>query len=380
MNKDQKLAALELHKNGKLSIELSKPINNYNDLALAYSPGVAEPCKLIAQNSNEIWNYSNKSNTVLVVSNGSAVLGLGNIGATASIPVLEGKAALFKRFANINAIPIAITEKDPDKLIDIISKIAINYGGINLEDIKAPECFYIEEQLSQKLPIPVFHDDQHGTAIVIIAGLINACKLYNKNLQHIKVIINGAGAAGIATAKLLKHIGIKNIILCDSRGPIYKNRGFSNIYKDEFACEKPMSLEDAIRDQDVFIGLSMGNILTKEMILNMKKNAIIFALANPDPEIVPNIAKSYRDDVIIATGRSDFNNQINNILCFPYLFAGLLKYKIPKIDNTLKILLSNSIAEFAQKSPDFGTEKIIPSVFDKKLYDHILNTIRQLES
>lgn len=302
---------------------------------MAYTPGVAEPCKEIKENKNAAYEYTNKGNLVAVISNGTAVLGLGNIGPLASKPVMEGKAVLFKKFADVNAIDLLINSKNQEEMINIIEKVSYTYGGINLEDIKSPECFIIEKKLKEKTDIPIFHDDQHGTAIISGAGLLNALEIADKNIEYIKVIFSGAGAAGIATAKFYKSLGVKkeNMITVDSKGIIHNEREDivknENKYKKEFAIdlkkwglEKNVKLKDIIKNADAFIGVSVKDILTPNMLKSMAKNPIVFAMANPDPEIDYNLAKETRDDVIMATGRSDYANQVNNVLGFPFIFRG----------------------------------------------------------
>ena len=362
--------ALKYHnscKPGKLEVIPSKPSKTKKDLSLAYTPGVAYPCLEIQKNPIDAYKYTNKSNLVAVITNGTAVLGLGDIGALASKPVMEGKGVLFKIFADIDVFDIEINEKDPEKFCSIVESISPTFGGINLEDIKAPECFEIEKYLKEKLDIPVMHDDQHGTAIVSAAALLNALEMTGKNIKDAKVVINGAGAAAIACGRLYKKLGAENIIMLDSKGVITENRTDINKYKREFAVkEKISSLEDAIKGADVFLGLSKGNILTKEMILSMNKNPVIFALANPDPEIKPEKAFSIRKDIIMATGRSDYPNQINNVIAFPYIFRGALDTFSRDINNEMILAAVEAIAETGKRK-----NLLIPSPFDKDLLENV---------
>lgn len=360
---------LDYHKGGKIGTAITKSCKNAEELSLAYTPGVAIPCLEIKKNFEKAYDYTNKGNSVAVVSNGSAVLGLGNIGALAGKPVMEGKAVLFKKFADVNAVDVLIDTQDSKKIIEVIKLISLTYGGINLEDIKAPECFEIEEKLKKILDIPIFHDDQHGTAIVVSAGLINTLKISGKKLEDIQIVFFGAGSAGIACAKLFLEIGVKKekIIMCDSKGVIYKGRSNMNKYKEEFAKEtKLRTFEEAIKNSDVFIGVSVKeDALTPEMLLSMKKNPIVFAMANPNPEIKPEVAKKTRGDVIIATGRSDYSNQINNILVFPFVFRGALDVQAKEINNEMKISAVKALAKIAEDK--LNKDYIIPSVFDKNV-------------
>ena len=318
--------ALEFHNNnksGKIEIISSKPMTTKRDLALAYSPGVAAPVRAISENPDKAYDYTTKGNLVAVISNGSAILGMGNLGALASKPVMEGKAVLFKRFADIDPIDIEIDSSDPEEIIKSIKNIAGSFGGINLEDIAAPDCFIIEKKLKELLDIPVFHDDQHGTAIITCAALINALDISNKNIKKIKVVVNGAGASAMACTNLIINAGVKkeNITMIDTKGVIFKGRDNINEWKSIYAIEtKNRTLDDAIKDADVFLGLSSKGILTKNMVKKMSKNPIIFACANPDPEITPEEIEEVRNDAIIATGRSDYPNQVNNLIGFPYIF------------------------------------------------------------
>ena len=378
--------ALDFHftnKSGKIEIISSKPMTTKRDLALAYSPGVAAPVREISKNPNAAYDYTTKGNLVAVISNGSAVLGMGNLGSLASKPVMEGKAILFKRFADINSIDIEIDSSDPNEIIRSIKSIAGSFGGINLEDIAAPDCFVIEEKLKKILDIPVFHDDQHGTAIITTAALINALDISKKSLKKIKVVVNGAGASAIACTNLLKKTGVpqKNIIMLDSKGVLYKGRDNLNQWKSTHTIEtKNRTLDDAIKDADVFLGLSSKSILSKKMVKKMSKNPIIFACANPDPEITPEEVEEVRDDAIVATGRSDYPNQVNNLIGFPYIFRGALDVRAKTINEEMKIAAANAIAALAREDvpdevvaamggerPKYGKEYIIPSTFDPRL-------------
>ncbi len=378
--------ALDFHitnKSGKIEIISSKPMTTKRDLALAYSPGVAAPVREISKNPNAAYDYTTKGNLVAVISNGSAVLGMGNLGSLASKPVMEGKAVLFKRFADINSIDIEIDSSDPDEIVKSIKSIAGSFGGINLEDIAAPDCFVIEDRLKKILDIPVFHDDQHGTAIITTAALINALDISKKSLKKIKVVVNGAGASAIACTNLLKKTGVphKNIIMLDSKGVLYKGRDNLNQWKSSHAIEtKNRTLDDAINDADVFLGLSSKSILSKKMVKKMAKNPIIFACANPDPEITPEEVEEVREDAIVATGRSDYPNQVNNLIGFPYIFRGALDVRAKTINEEMKIAAANTIAALARQDvpdevvaamggerPKYGKEYIIPSTFDPRL-------------
>jgi malate dehydrogenase (oxaloacetate-decarboxylating) len=370
--------ALRLHEKsrGKIAVKSKVKLKNKKDLALAYTPGVAEPCRQISKNKELVYRYTSKGNLVAVVTDGSSVLGLGNIGAEAALPVMEGKCVLFKTFANIDAFPICLATQDTNEIVEAIKGIAPTFGGINLEDISAPRCFEIEERL-KALDIPVFHDDQHGTAVVILAGLINALKVTGKEKEKIKTVISGAGAAGIATAKMLLNFGIKNIILLDSAGAIYSGRKENtNPAKEEIARltnrEKlPGKLADIIKGADVFIGVSAPRVLTKEMVKTMNK-AVVFAMANPTPEIMPEEARE-AGAVIVATGRSDFPNQINNVLCFPGIFRGALDAGAKQINEEMKLAAAHAIADSVEPTP----EKIVPDVFDKKLVRRIAAAVKK---
>ncbi|KGF27133.1 MULTISPECIES: NAD(P)-dependent malic enzyme [Staphylococcus] len=365
--------ALQMHKEnqGKLEITPNIKVTNKEELSLAYSPGVAEPCKEIHEDPRTVYDYTIKKNTVAVVTDGTAVLGLGNIGASASIPVMEGKAVLFKSFAGINGVPIALDTKDTEEIIRTVKLISPNYGGINLEDISAPRCFEIEDRLKKETNIPVFHDDQHGTAIVTMAGLINALRIVDKDLSDIKVVLNGAGAAGIAIVKLLDSYGVRNMIMCDSRGAIFEGRPYGmNDTKDyvaKFTNKDKIegSLQDVIKDADVFIGVSVANLLTKDMVKSMADDAIIFAMANPDPEIKPNDAKEAGAKVV-GTGRSDFPNQINNVLAFPGIFRGALDTESTHINEDMKKAAVEAIANLIDED-ELNPDYCIPGPFDKRV-------------
>jgi malate dehydrogenase (oxaloacetate-decarboxylating)(NADP+) len=382
--KEMKHAALDYHsvgRKGKIEVVPTKPCLTQWDLSLAYSPGVAEPCMEIYRDPNLAYEYTNKGNLVGVISNGTAVLGLGKIGALAGKPVMEGKSVLFKRFAGIDAFDIELNTDDPEEIIKTVKYLEPTFGGINLEDIKAPECFYIEDELRKQMDIPVFHDDQHGTAIISGAGLLNACELVKKEISELRMTFNGAGASAIACAEFFIHLGAKrdNMIMCDSRGVIYKGREANmNPQKEKFAADtNARTLEDAMKGADVFVGLSTGGAVTKEMVKSMADKPIIFAMANPDPEISYPDAKSARKDLIMATGRSDYPNQVNNVLGFPFIFRGALDVRAKAINEEMKVAAAYSLAKLAKKGADesvakaygkkrfdFGPEYIVPSPFD----------------
>lgn len=386
-NKRKEQDALDYHSQGrpgKIEVVPTKPYSSQRDLSLAYSPGVAYPCLKIASNAEMAYNYTAKGNLVAVISNGTAVLGLGDIGPLASKPVMEGKGVLFKIFADIDVFDIEIDAKDVDKFVETVKAIAPTFGGINLEDIKAPECFEIEKRLKNELNIPIMHDDQHGTAIISGAALINALELAGKKINKIKVVVNGAGASAIACANLYLQLGVKkeNLIMLDSKGVIHVDREDIDQYKRAFATKntKLKTLEDAIKDADVFLGLSKGNILNKSHLDKMAKNPIIFALANPDPEIGYHEALKYRKDAIVATGRSDYPNQVNNVLGFPYIFRGALDVRATTINEEMKLAAVKAIAELAkepvpeivnkaygEKNLVFSKEYIIPKPLDPRL-------------
>ena len=364
--------SLELHKKaqGKLRVECKVPLNGAEDLSLAYSPGVAQPCIEINKDYNTIYDYTAKGNMVAVVTNGTAVLGLGNIGAGAGLPVMEGKSVLFKSFAGVDAFPICLDTMDPDKIIETVKLMEPTFGGVNLEDIKAPECFYIESKLKEICNIPIFHDDQHGTAIVTLAGLINALKVVGKDIKDIHVVVSGAGAAAIAITKLLLSAGIADAILCDSKGAIYEGREGLNAVKVEMSKvtnhnKLSGSLGDVIKGADVFVGVSAPGVLTPEMVKSMAKDAIIFACANPTPEIDPALAKE-AGAAVIGTGRSDYPNQVNNVLAFPGIFRGALDVRASKINEEMKIAAANAIASLVS-AEELSADYVIPSPFDPRV-------------
>ncbi len=366
-------SALKFHKDNKGKIEvISKvAVRNKEDLTLAYSPGVAEPCIEISKDESKVYDYTAKGNLVAVVTNGSAILGLGDLGATSSIPVMEGKAILFKEFAGVDAFPICVDTSDVDTIVNTTKLISSTFGGINLEDIKAPICFEVEEKLKSILNIPVFHDDQHGTAIVTVAGLINSLKLVNKKIEDIKIILNGPGAAGLAITKLLLKMGVTNIILCDIEGAIHKDCDrIDNKYKEEIVKftnlnKEEGTLGEVIEGADVFIGVSGPNCLKKEDVEKMNNNAIIFAMANPTPEIMPEIAKE-AGAKIIGTGRSDYPNQVNNVLAFPGIFRGALDVRATEINEEMKIAAAYAIANLIEEK-DLTEDNVIPSSFDARV-------------
>ncbi|WP_086270150.1 malic enzyme-like NAD(P)-binding protein [Campylobacter devanensis] len=376
-----KQKALDYHIDGKIEINVKKPCVSAEDLSLAYSPGVAEPCMEISANNELAYKYTNKGNLVAVITDSTAVLGLGDIGAIAGKPVMEGKSVLFKKFANVDAFDIELDEKDPDKIVEICKALAPTFGGINLEDIAAPKCFYIEKKLQESVNIPVMHDDQHGTAIITTAGLLNALEINGKDISKIKVVVSGSGAAGIACAKMYQSVGVKNIIMCDSKGVIHSKRDDLTEQKMEFAIDTDdRTLGDALRGADMFLGLSKAKLLTPDMVKSMANNPIIFALANPEPEIRPEIAHEIRDDIIIGTGRSDYPNQVNNVLGFPFIFRGALDVRATKITENMKIAAAQALAKLAKESVPsevckaygvdeikFGKDYIIPKPFDPRV-------------
>lgn len=386
-DKDIKQAALEYHsvgRKGKIEVVPTKPCLTQWDLSLAYSPGVAVPCMEIYRDPDLAYEYTNKGNLVGVVSNGTAVLGLGKIGALAGKPVMEGKSVLFKRFAGIDAFDIELNTEDPDEIIKTVKYLEPTFGGINLEDIKAPECFYIEDELRKQTDIPVFHDDQHGTAIISGAGLLNACELVGKDISELRMTFNGAGASAIACAEFFIQLGAKrdNITMCDSRGVIYKGREAGmNPQKEKFAVDtSARTLQEAMKGADVFVGLSEGGMVTQEMVKTMADKPIIFAMANPDPEISYPEAKAARKDVIMATGRSDYPNQVNNVLGFPFIFRGALDVRAKAINEEMKVAAAYSLANLAKTGADesvakaygkkhfeFGPDYIVPSPFDPRV-------------
>ncbi|EPS1206264.1 malic enzyme-like NAD(P)-binding protein [Campylobacter jejuni] len=372
--------ALKYHLGGKIDIVPSKPMATSHDLSLAYSPGVAEPCLEIAKDNELAYTYTNKANLVAIVSDGSAVLGLGNIGAQASKPVMEGKACLFKKFANVNAYDIEIDVHSIEEIVNFCKSLAPTVGGINLEDIAAPKCFEIEAAL-QDLGIPVMHDDQHGTAIISTAGLMNAMEISGKKFKDIKVVVSGAGAAGIASAKMYRNLGVENIILVDSKGVISKDRNDLTPQKLEFAVDsKEKTLKEVLKGADVFLGLSTPKILDDEMVLSMAKDPVIFALANPIPEVMPEDVARLRKDAIVGTGRSDYPNQINNVLGFPFIFRGALDVRASKITENMKVAAAKALADLAKlpvsdavkkaynlSTLEFGRDYVIPKPFDERV-------------
>jgi malate dehydrogenase (oxaloacetate-decarboxylating)(NADP+) len=373
--------ALEYHIGGKIGINIKTVCKTARDLSMAYTPGVAHPCLEIDKDAELAYKYTNKANLVAVISNSTAVLGLGKLSPVAGKPVMEGKSVLFKKFADVDAFDIELDEYDIDKIVDICRALAPTFGGINLEDIKAPECFDIETKLQALVDIPIMHDDQHGTAMITSAGIINVLEISGKNIADIKIVVSGAGAAGIACAKMYKALGAKHIIMIDSKGVIYKGRENFDKYKGEFAIDtKDRTLADAIKGADMFLGLSKAKIVTKEMVASMNKNPIIFALANPTPEILPEEVKEVRDDVIMGTGRSDYPNQVNNVLGFPFIFRGALDVRATKITENMKMAAAIALAKLAKEPiPDylkeaypgesfsFGTNYVIPKPFDKRV-------------
>ncbi len=391
MTYDVNAESLKYHRRkpyGKLCIQATKPLDHREDLALAYSPGVAEPCRVIAKDPSQSLELTARGNLIAVISNGTAVLGLGDIGALASKPVMEGKAVLFKKFSNIDAFDIEIDEKDPEKLIEIIASLEPTFGGINLEDIKAPDCFIIESKLKERLNIPVFHDDQHGTAVIATAATLNALELLKKNIGDMKLVVSGAGAGALACLNLLMEVGIKkeNIIVCDSKGVVHTQRtDIKDPYKLAFAADTACrTLRDAMKGADMFLGLSVANVVDADMVASMAERPLILALANPDPEIRPDVVASVRSDAIVATGRSDYPNQVNNALCFPYLFRGALDVGARAINEEMKIAAVHAIAKLARAEVTdvvanayggeihkFGKDYIIPKPFDRRLYVEI---------
>ncbi|WP_338788728.1 NADP-dependent malic enzyme [Metabacillus sp. FJAT-53654] len=373
--------ALKMHKEnqGKLGVYSKVPVRDANDLSLAYSPGVAEPCLDIHEDESKVYDYTMKGNLVAVVSNGTAVLGLGNIGPKAAMPVMEGKALLFKSFAGVDAFPICLNTTDSDKIVEVVKLLEPTFGGVNLEDIAAPQCFEIEDRLRKECEIPIFHDDQHGTAIVTAAGLINALKLANKKIEDIRVVANGAGAAGVAIVKLLLRMGVKDVILCDTKGIIYKGRPVGmNKFKEEMANitnneQKQGTLADALVGADVFVGVSAAGAVNKEMVRSMKQNPIIFAMANPVPEIMPNEAKE-AGALVVGTGRSDFPNQVNNVLAFPGIFRGALNVHAKEINEEMKLAAVYAIAGLIS-TEDLHADYVIPDPFDRRVAAYVASAV-----
>ena len=372
---------------GKISVETTKPVATQKDLSLAYTPGVAVPCLAIEKNPEDAYKYTAKSNLVAVISNGTAVLGLGNIGALASKPVMEGKGVLFKAFSGLDSFDIEVESTDVDKFCTTVADIAQTFGGINLEDIKAPECFEIEKRLVEELDIPVMHDDQHGTAVISSAGIINACKITNKKLDTLKIVVVGAGAAAISCARLYRHMGVKTIYMIDSKGVVHDERDDLNEYKKEFSASKKMSTSEVFEGADVVVGLSKPGSFCIDDVKLMASNPIIFTLANPTPEIFPEDTRKARPDAIIATGRSDFDNQVNNVLGFPFIFRGAMDVRAKKINIEMKIAAAEALAELTTKEVpeylnelygkkiEFGKDYIIPKPFDKRLVVEISSAV-----
>lgn len=379
---DLKEKALAMHKewNGKLETIAKSKVNSREDLAIAYTPGVAEPCKVIAEDKEAAYTYTMKANTVAVISDGSAVLGLGNIGPYAAMPVMEGKCVLFKEFGGVDAIPLCVRSKNVDDIVNTVALLAGSFGGVNLEDISAPRCFEIEKKLKERCDIPIFHDDQHGTAVITLAGLINALKFVGKDIHDIKIVTSGAGAAGIAIIKLLMSMGLKNVIMTDRTGAIYKGREGLNPIKEEMAeitnanCEKG-TLAEVIKGADVFIGVSAPGTLTKEMVQTMAKDAIIFACANPTPEIFPDEAKA-GGAAVVSTGRSDFPNQVNNVLAFPGIFRGALDVRASDINDEMKVAAAYAIAGLVSDE-ELNADYILPAAFDSRVKDAVANAVAE---
>ena len=375
--------ALQMHEqwNGKIETIAKSHVNSREDLAIAYTPGVAEPCKVIAQDPEAAYKYTMKANTVAVVSDGSAVLGLGNIGALAAMPVMEGKAVLFKEFGGVNAVPICLDTQDTEEIIKSVVNIAPAFGGINLEDISAPRCFEIETRLKELLNIPVFHDDQHGTAIVVLAGIINALKVTGKKKEDCRVVVNGAGSAGVAITKLLLTYGFPSITMCDINGIISKNSANLNWMQQQMTEvtnleERTGTLADALKGADIFVGVSAPNIVSKEMVASMNKDAILFAMANPVPEIMPDLAKEAGAKVV-GTGRSDFPNQVNNVVAFPGIFKGALEGRATQITEEMKLAAANAIAGLVPDE-ELNENNILPEAFDPRVADTVSKAIKDL--
>ena len=396
VTREQALAYHADGRPGKIKVSPTKPTETQEDLSLAYTPGVAEPCREIARDPELAYRYTAKGNLVAVISNGTAVLGLGNIGALAGKPVMEGKAVLFKRFADIDVFDIEIDTNDIAEFVRTVELISPSFGGINLEDVRAPECFEIEEQLTEKLDIPVFHDDQHGTAIISGAALINALRITGRKIEEARVVFSGAGAAGIGCARFYRDLGIRseNMLLCDSRGVIYEGRNTGmNRYKLEFARKtRHRTLADALKGADVFAGLSQAGLMTPDMVKSMAPNPIIFAMANPDPEILPDEVKQVRKDAIIATGRSDYPNQVNNVLGFPFIFRGALDVRAKRINEPMKVAAAQALAELAARGKvvpqivrdaygnenfELGPDYIIPKPFDPRILTYVVPAVAQ---
>lgn len=372
--------AIKLHRewNGKISTVAKAKVKDRHDLAVAYTPGVAAPCRIIAENKAAVYNYTLKANTVAVVSDGSAVLGLGNIGPEAAMPVMEGKCVLFKEFGDVNAFPICLSTQDPDEIVAAVKAIAPTFGGINLEDISAPRCFEIEERLKKELDIPVFHDDQHGTAIVVLAGIINSLKVVGKKKEDCKVVVNGAGSAGVAITRLLLRYGFKNITMCDKSGILSKDSKDLNWMQEKMMEVTNLSgasgtLADALKGADIFVGVSAPGIVSQDMVRSMNKDSILFAMANPTPEIMPDLAKEAGARVV-GTGRSDFPNQVNNVVAFPGIFKGALLGHAKEITEEMKLAAANAIASLVSDA-DLSDENILPEAFDPKVAEVVSKAV-----
>lgn len=373
--------SLKVHEEnqGKIEVVSKIKVETKDDLSVAYTPGVAEPCKKIHKNLEDVYKYTAKGNLIAVVTDGTAVLGLGDIGPEAAMPVMEGKSILFKEFADVNAVPICLNTKDPDEIVDTVVRISPTFGGVNLEDISAPRCFEIERKLKEKLNIPIFHDDQHGTAVVVSAGLINALRVVEKKIEDIKVVVNGSGAAGVAIVKMLLALGVKDLIMCDSKGIIYSGSPTNNWIKEELAAKTNKdnqhgNLKDALVGADVFIGVSIANIVNEDMVKSMNKDAIIFAMANPTPEIFPDVAKKAGAKVV-GTGRSDFSNQINNVLAFPGIFRGALDARASDINDEMNVAAAYAIAGMVKES-DLSADFVIPDALDKDAAMAVANAVK----
>ena len=379
MNTSEKALTLHREWNGKLDTTPKCHVNSREDLAIAYTPGVAEPCKIIAKNKEEAYHYTIKANTVAVVSDGSAVLGLGNIGPEAAMPVMEGKAVLFKEFGNVNAFPICLDTQDTEEIIQTVINIAPAFGGINLEDISAPRCFEIEERLKKALSIPVFHDDQHGTAIVVLAGIINSLKVVGKSKEECHIVVNGAGSAGIAITRLLLRYGFKDVVMCDKSGILSKNSDDLNWMQKKMMevtnlSGKTGTLADALKGADIFVGVSAPGIVTEEMVASMNHGSILFAMANPVPEIMPDMAKKAGARVV-GTGRSDFPNQVNNVVAFPGIFKGALEGRATQITEEMKLAAANAIAGLVDEK-DLNENNIMPEAFDPRVAEVVSNAVK----
>ena len=380
---DYNQEALRIHKEkaGKLAIVSKVPLKNKDDLSVGYTPGVAEPCKHIHQDKSLVYDYTIKSNYIAVISDGTAVLGLGDIGPEASLPVMEGKCILFKEFGGVDAVPLCLNTKDTDEFVNIVTKLAPAFGGFNLEDISSPRCFEIERRLKQNLDIPVFHDDQHGTAVVVLAAIINALKIVKKDLAEVEIVMNGAGAAGVSITRLLKKFGVKNIVLCDTKGAIYRGRTEGMNSEKQLLAEETNirnesgSLQEVLTGKDIFIGVSAPGTVTGEMIQSMNKDAMVFALSNPTPEIFPDEAKA-AGAKIVGTGRSDFPNQVNNVLAFPGIFRGALDVRAKDINDEMKIAAAQAIADVVAEN-ELSVDNLLPKPFDKKVGSKVAAAVAQ---